>query len=100
MKLITSLFLALIIPLTGCVTAPPARAPLNLPQPAPLSLRPVKWIVHPVEQKDGKIVVMFSLTDAGYKNLSLNVQDIIQYLTVQRLILDEYRQYYEGSDNP
>jgi hypothetical protein len=78
-----------------------ARAPLDLPDPEPLTLRKVKWSVVKAGEKDGQAVVYFALTETGYKNLSLNVQDILTYLTLQRQILEEYREYYEPNvENP
>lgn len=92
------LLFALIVGLTGCVTSIQPREPLNLPDPEPLTLRPVKWVVVPVEEADGKIRVVFALTEAGYKSLSLNMTDILHYLALQSQILEEYRQYYEASE--
>jgi hypothetical protein len=58
----------------------------------------VKWVVVPVEDESGKVIVFFALTEAGYKNLSLNMTDILHYMAMQRQTLEEYRQYYEGKD--
>ena len=81
--------------LTGCVVPMETRAPLDLPDPEPLSLRPVKWVVVPVEEKEGEVRVLFGLNEGGYKNLSLNMEDIISYMVLQDQMLKEYRKYYE-----
>jgi hypothetical protein len=99
MKSLSRFFIAATILLSGCTEMFEAnRAPLDLPNPEPLALRPVKWSVVPLEEKDGTVVVLFALNEKGYKSLSLNIQDILTYMTLQKQILEEYRQYYEPDE--
>jgi hypothetical protein len=95
MRSAKALLISTLVFLSACTEIVQPRAPLNLADPEPLSLKPVKWSVVPVEDKNGNTVVLFSLTETGYKNMSLNVQDILNYLILQKRILEEYREYYE-----
>lgn len=81
--------------LSGCVAkATSARVSLDLPSPEPLNLRPVTWRVLP-QAKDGKSSPFIALTEDDYKNLSLNVRDITNFMKMQQLIIQKYKEYYD-----
>ena len=81
------------------------REPLNLPNPEPLSLVDVEWIVVTKDNVDevmekvkaeGGDAALFAVTDEGYKKLSTNFADIRNKLYETNQILLSYREYYEG----
>jgi DNA topoisomerase VI subunit B len=57
-----------------------------LPKPEPLHLNEVKWIV--VKTDKGNVL---ALTPAEYEKLSLNIAEIIRYVTEVNSQLDYYR---------
>ena len=80
---------------------------LNLPNPDPLVMKEVKWVVITRDNAEqifaeleskGEPIAMFGMTTVGYENLTLNMQDIKAYLLEQKQILLQYREYYEGED--
>ena len=80
------------------------RTPLNLPDPPPIVVREVKWIVvtpDNVEKvfKDLKEqnadLVLFAITDDGYEQLALTMADIRNYIASQKAVIVKYRNYYE-----
>lgn len=77
---------------------------LNLPNPQPLDLRDVEWVIVTREnaeevfaelEKRGEPIAIFGLTSQGYEALSLNIADIKVYLGTQKELLVQYRDYYE-----
>ena len=77
---------------------------LNLPNPQPLDLRDVEWVIMTREnaeevfaelEKRGEPIAIFGLTSQGYEALSLNIADIKVYLGTQKELLVQYRDYYE-----
>ena len=79
---------------------------LDLPNPKPIVSKPVKWYIitpenykHIFDKMNGEKLdlVLFGLTDDGYKNLSLNTLDIQKYLLEQQKIIKEYKKYYESN---
>jgi len=77
---------------------------LNLPNPQPLDLRDVKWVIVTREnaeevfaelEKKGQPIAIFGLTAEGYEALSLNIADIKTYIGTQKEIMIQYRDYYE-----
>ena len=83
------------------------REPLNLPNPEPLSLVDVEWIVVTKDNVDevmeevkaeGGDYALFAVTDEGYKKLSLNFADIRNKLYEQQQIILSYKEYYEGGE--
>lgn len=95
------LMISLIIMLVGCAeTANTGRAPLSLPNPQPLKMRPVKWVVLPPDDtapkgsptREGAVIGM---SEDGYKNLAQNFRDILNYMAIQRKIIKSYKEYYE-----
>lgn len=80
------------------------RPKLNLPNPQPLDLRDVEWVIVTREnaeevfaelEKKGEPIAIFGLTAKGYEALSLNIADIKVYLGTQKELLVQYRDYYE-----
>ena len=83
------------------------REPLNLPNPKPLELIDVEWIVVTKDNVDevmervkaeGGDYALFAVTDEGYKKLSLNFADIRNKLHEQNQIILSYKEYYEGGE--
>jgi len=83
------------------------REPLNLPNPEPLSLVDVEWIVVTKDNVDevmekvkaeGGDYALFAVTDEGYKKLSLNFADIRNKLYEQNQIILSYKEYYESGE--
>jgi len=106
----------LILALTGCslggekrikifqVEEP--RQKLNLPDPMPLTLEDIRWIiitsanaeeVFKKLEEAGIDPVLFGLTDKDYELLSKNFAQIRQKLQETNNLLDEYKKYYEES---
>ena len=83
------------------------REPLNLPNPKPLELVDVEWIVVTKDNVDevmekvkaeGGDYALFAVTDEGYKKLSLNFADIRNKLHEQNQIILSYKEYYESGE--
>jgi len=86
-------------------SAPIDKPSLILPDATVLALRDVDFIIVTVDNVDEVItelkkvnsnVVLFSLTDVGYENLSLNNADILKLVAEQKSIIAAYKSYYEG----
>jgi hypothetical protein len=86
------------------ITKPTEKTRLDLPMPDPLKLESVGWRVVTPENIDevwaelgasGKNVVLFALTDDGYKTLSLNFGQIRNFILTQNEMLIKYKLYYE-----
>lgn len=86
------------------VAKPIERTPLGIPDPGPLSLRPIEWTVITKENaaevfmkleanKDSE--VLFGLTDNGYQQLSMTIAEMRTLITTQRQIIIKYKEYYE-----
>lgn len=80
------------------------RPKLNLPNPEPLDLKDIKWVIITREnaeevfneiEKSGQPVAIFGLTSEGYESLALNFADIKTYIVHSKTILIKYREYYE-----
>jgi hypothetical protein len=89
-------------------TSPVERPELVLPEADPLKLRDVKWIVITGENYEtvfkeladsGENIVLIGLTDQGYQNLSLNLNDLRTYIQQQNAIILAYRNYYIRSQS-
>ena len=91
------------------ISAKPIDKPqLILPTADKLNLRNVQWIVITPENVNdvmtklspsGGKVALFALTDKGYENLSLNVNDLRTYITQLQAILVAYEGYYKNSNS-
>ena len=119
MKVRSSLLVALLmIPLlgiTGCATTktvkvlsePVNSVALNPPNIRDLELQGVKWFIVTPENIDevfkeleeqNKDVVLFGITDDGYKGLALNLAQIRELLLQQQAIIKAYKEYYEETE--
>ena len=83
------------------------KEPLNLPNPKPLELVDVEWIVVTKDNIDevmekvkaeGGDYALFAVTDEGYKKLSSNFADIRNKLYEQNQIILSYKEYYESGE--
>jgi len=86
------------------VKEPIERIPLNIPDADPLRLIPTKWIVVTPDNIEsvwkkleaaGYDLVLFGVTDDGYKQLSMDFLKIRQHIKYQKFIIGKYREYYE-----
>lgn len=84
------------------------KVKLGLEQPNPLKPRDVKFIVITADNhkevfkkmKDsGQDQVLFGLSDDDYEKLSLNLLELRNFIYQQRIIIEQYKNYYEGSDD-
>lgn len=84
------------------------KVKLELEQPKPLKPRNIKFIVITAdnyqevfqEMKDsGQDQVLFGLSDDDYEKLSLNLLELRNFIYQQRVIIEQYKNYYEGSDD-
>ena len=110
--------LVLIVFLTGCsiggekkikifqVEEP--RKKLDYPMPTALELEQVKWIIITIENAEelfkkleeaGIDPVLFGLTDKDFELLAKNFAQIRQKLQETNNLLEEYKKYYEDTDN-
>ena len=108
------LAIALIVLLTGCsiggekkikiFAVEEPRQKLNLPEPMPLTLEDIRWIiitsanaeeVFKKLEEAGIDPVLFGLTDKDYELLAKNFAQIRQKLQETNSLLDEYKKYYE-----
>ena len=110
------LIVLLILALTGCTIGEKRikifqveepRQKLNLPDPMPLTLEDIRWIIITSENAEevfkkleeaGIDPVLFGLTDEGYEALSKNFAQIRHYIQKQNLIIESYKNYYEPSN--
>lgn len=80
---------------------PPLK--LNLNPPPPLQLKKIEFIVITKESsqiifdlaKNESDYVIIGLTDEGYRNLSLNLRDIANYIIYQNKVISSYKDFYE-----
>lgn len=104
----------LVLFLSACATQPktieisskPIDKPtLVLPTADTLNLREVKWIIITPENAEqvlktlpttGGKVAVFALTDKGYQNLSLNINDLRTYIQQLQSIIVAYEGYYSA----
>lgn len=89
------------------ITQEKPRQKLDLPDPEPIVVLPVEFIVITKDnassvfskmERGGKVPVLFGLTGISYKNLALNMQDIQRFIRIQTETLRLYREYYEESE--
>ena len=107
----------LILALTGCsiggekkikiFSVEEPRQKLNLPDPMPLTLEDIRWIIITSDnaeqvfkklEEQGIDPVLFGLTDKDYELLSKNFAQIRQKLQENNSLLEEYKKYYEGTE--
>ena len=84
-----------------------SKTPLNLPNPDPLKLQDVEWIIITKDnameifeklKAAGGEYALFAVEDTGYEKIQVNYTDIRNKLAEQRQLLLAYREYYEPSD--
>jgi hypothetical protein len=80
------------------------RTRLNIPDPAPIAAREVKWILITPENAEKVFadlkqqnvdLVLFAITDEGYEQLALTMAEIRNHIANQRAIIVKYKEYYE-----
>jgi len=83
------------------------REKLNLPEPMPLTLEDIRWIIITSEnaqevfkklEEAGIDPVLFGLTDKDYEMLAKNFAQIRQKLQETNNLLEEYKKYYEVTE--
>lgn len=101
--------------ITGCATTktvkvlsePVNSVALNPPNIRNLELQGIKWFIVTPENIDevfkkledqNKDVVLFGITDDGYKGLALNLAQIRELLLQQKAIIEAYKEYYEETE--
>ena len=108
------LAIALIILLTGCsiggekkiklFAVEEPRQKLNLPNPMPLTLEDIRWIIITSEnaeevfkklEEQGIDPVLWGLTDKDFELLAKNFAQIRNQLKITNDLLDKYKEYYE-----
>jgi len=90
------------------ISAVPVEKPtLVVPKADTLDLRKVEWAVLTPENfekktselfEQGNPIVFFALTERGYENLSLNINDLRTYIEQQKRIIVAYENYYTRSN--
>ena len=84
-----------------------SKTPLNLPNPDPLQLQDVEWIIitkdNAMEIFDklkaaGGEYALFAVEDTGYEKIQINFTDIRNKLAEQRQLLLAYKEYYESEE--
>ncbi len=85
------------------------KTPLDIPNPDPLRLKPVEWVVvTPANQeeifskleKGGNDPVVFALTADGYQTLAVTIAELRNLINTQRNIIIKYKEYYEPKKEP
>jgi hypothetical protein len=122
------LSLILVTSLSGCATLPSISNPfsknketkplevvtkaeektkLNIVPPEPLNLKSPRFvIIHPENseqvwktlKENGNDVVLFGLSDDDYETLAIMMAEIRNFIITQRLIIEQYKQYYEAKE--
>ena len=84
------------------------RQDLNLDKPSPLVLERIKWHIITSEnadevfkklEADGIDPVLFGLTDKDFEMLSKNFANIRNQLMQTNKLLDQYKEYYEETED-
>jgi len=111
------LAVAIMILLTGCsiggekkikiFSVEEPRQKLDYPMPTALQLEELKWIIITSEnaqevfkklEESGIDPVLFGITDKDYQVLARNFAQIRQKLQETNNLLEEYKKYYEGTE--
>jgi len=88
------------------MSKPIERTPLALPQPSPLRLNKIEWIVITPQNADAVFArleanrqtpVLFAVTDQGYMDLAITMAELRNFINTQRQIIIQYKSYYEPS---
>ena len=84
-----------------------SKTPLNLPNPDPLQLQDVEWIIitkdNAMEIFDklkaaGGEYALFAVEDTGYEKIQVNYTHIRNKLAEQKQLLLAYKEYYESEE--
>ena len=84
-----------------------SKTPLNLPNPDPLQLQDVEWIIitkdNAMEIFDklkaaGGEYALFAVEDTGYEKIQVNYTDIRNKLAEQKQLLLAYKEYHESEE--
>ena len=84
-----------------------SKTPLNLPNPDPLKLQDVEWIIITKDnameifeklKAAGGEYALFAVEDTGYEKIQINFTDIRNKLAEQRQLLLAYKEYYESEE--
>ena len=112
MKIIALIAIFSMFGLSGCATTqtikvlsvPVEEVPLSPPAVRKLELQDINWFIVTPENIDEvfaklkdqrKDVVLFGLTDDGYKAISLNLGQIRELIAQQQAIIEAYKEYYK-----
>ena len=115
MKKLIILLPLLALFLVGCSSTPKVKEiavtttaieklPLSLPNPSPLELSEVGWMIVTEENIEeawqllrdkNEGVALFALRHGDYERLALNIKEIRAMLGEYIVILKKYREYYE-----
>ena len=80
------------------------KLPLSLPNPAPLEMQEVGWMIVTEDNIDeawqllkdkNEGVALFALRHGDYERLALNIKEIRALLGEYIVILQKYKEYYE-----
>ena len=80
------------------------KLPLSLPNPAPLEMQEVEWMIVTEDNIDeawqllkdkNEGVALFALRHGDYERLALNIKEIRALLGEYIVILKKYKEYYE-----
>ena len=110
--------IAIIVFLTGCsiggekkikiFSIEKPREKLNYPMPTAIQMEEIKWIIITSEnaqqvfaklEEAGIDPVLFGITDKDFQVLARNFAQIRQKLQETNNLLEEYKKYYEDTDN-
>jgi hypothetical protein len=114
MKKVILLLVAAVF-ITGCSMTPKVKQiditttaveklPLSLPDPQPLELLEVEWIIVTEDNIEevwqllrdkNEGVALFALRHGDYEKLALNIKDIRATIGEYVIVLKKYREYYE-----
>ena len=84
-----------------------SKTPLNLPNPDPLKLQDVEWIIITKDnameifeklKAAGGEYALFAVEDTGYEKIQVNYNDIRNKLAEQKQLLLAYKEYYESEE--
>ena len=84
-----------------------SKTPLNLPNPDPLQLQDVEWIIITKDnameifeklKAAGGEYALFAVEDTGYEKIQVNYTDIRNKLAEQKQLLFAYKEYYESEE--
>ena len=80
------------------------KLPLNIPNPVPLDLDHVEWVIVTREnvdevwaqiEGDNEGVALFALRHGDYERLAMNIAEIRTLIGEYVIILKQYKEYYE-----